>query len=113
MAIGAVVLQSGKLQHVDPMVLPAVDVDGNRSNHDYDNGGEEKNVHEARMVDVGVDGSVIELYPRFEQYMREALRVIEGIGVSGERKIRIGIAKDGSSIGAAIIALLAAEQSNQ
>jgi hexokinase len=113
MAIGAVVLQSGKLQYIDPIVLPAVDIDGSHSNHGNDDGGEEEIVDEARMVDVGVDGSVIELYPQFEQYMREALRVIEGIGVSGERRIRIGIAKDGSSIGAAIIASLAAEQLNQ
>lgn len=62
------------------------------------------------VVDIGVDGSVIEFYPRFEVYMREALSVVEGIGVMGENRIRIGIAKDGSSVGAAIIALLAAQQ---
>jgi hexokinase len=64
---------------------------------------------ERGIVDVGVDGSVIEFYPEFEMYMREALRAIEGIGKSGEERIRIGIAKDGSSVGAAIIALLAAQ----
>lgn len=62
------------------------------------------------LIDIGVDGSVIEFYPRFEVYMREVLRAIEGIGVAGEELVRIGIAKDGSSVGAAIIALIAAQQ---
>lgn len=61
------------------------------------------------LIDVGVDGSVIELYPGFEMYMREALRTLDGVGRAGDRRIKIGIAKDGSSVGAAIIALLAAE----
>ncbi|MCJ1384403.1 glucokinase [Xylographa soralifera] len=68
--------------------------------------------NEADFVDVAVDGSVIEHYPGFEQYMREALRSITDIGVEGEKRIKIGIAKDGSSVGAAIIALLVAEQNN-
>ena len=62
------------------------------------------------VVDVGVDGSVIEFYPWFETYMREALGAVDGIGAAGERLIRISLAKDGSSIGAAIIALVAAQQ---
>lgn len=61
------------------------------------------------LVDVGVDGSVAEFYPRFEMYMREALRAVEGIGLDGEKRIRMGLAKDGSSIGAAIIALIATQ----
>ncbi|KAL8818634.1 MAG: hypothetical protein Q9223_002771 [Gallowayella weberi] len=61
-------------------------------------------------IDVGVDGSVIEFYPRFDVYMREALRAIDGIGTEGEERIRMGLAKDGSSVGAAIIALIAAQQ---
>jgi hexokinase len=59
------------------------------------------------VIDIAVDGSVVEFYPGFENYMREALRSVDGIGPAGEKKIRIGIAKDGSSVGAAIIALLA------
>jgi len=39
--------------------------------------------------------------------MREALREIEGVGEHGEKRIRIGIAKDGSGVGAALIALVA------
>ena len=61
-------------------------------------------------IDVGVDGSVIEFYPRFEMYMREALRAVKGIGTAGEKLIQMGIAKDGSSVGAAIIALVTAQQ---
>ncbi|KAI9766338.1 MAG: glucokinase [Geoglossum simile] len=67
-------------------------------------------LYERGIVDIGVDGSVIEFYPGFETYMREALGAIEGIGKAGEERIRIGIAKDGSSVGAAIIAHLAAER---
>ena len=42
------------------------------------------------------------------------MRAVPEIGAVGERKIRIGIAKDGSGVGAALIALVAAkmEQSN-
>lgn len=40
--------------------------------------------------------------------MRDALRAMHGIGAVGERRIRIGIAKDGSGVGAALIALVAA-----
>lgn len=61
-------------------------------------------------VDVGVDGSLVEFYPNFEDYIREALREIEGIGKEGEQKIMIGIAKDGSGVGAALIALVADKQ---
>ena len=38
----------------------------------------------------------------------EALHVIDGIGEEGAKRIRIGIAKDGSGVGAALIALVAA-----
>jgi hexokinase len=61
------------------------------------------------IVDVGVDGSLVEFYPDFEGLMREALRVVPQLGVVGEKKIRIGIAKDGSGVGAALIALVAAK----
>ena len=59
------------------------------------------------VVDIGVDGSLVEYYPGFEDYMRETFREIEGIGLKGEERIRIGIAKDGSGVGAALIALVA------
>ena len=59
------------------------------------------------VVDIGVDGSLVEFYPNFEDYIREALREIPKIGSEGEKRIRIGIAKDGSGVGAALIALVA------
>ncbi len=68
---------------------------------------EHKQLIEEEVVDVGVDGSLVEYYPGFEQYVRDALREIEGIGEKGEKRIRIGIAKDGSGVGAALIALVA------
>ena len=61
------------------------------------------------VVDIGVDGSLVEYYPGFEGYMREALREVDGLGERGEKRIRIGIAKDGSGVGAALIALVAAK----
>lgn len=66
-------------------------------------------VNEDEVVDIGVDGSLVEFYPGFEDYMRDALRVLPQVGVLGERRIRIGIAKDGSGVGAALIALVAAK----
>ncbi|PHH50610.1 Glucokinase [Ceratocystis fimbriata CBS 114723] len=61
------------------------------------------------IVDIGVDGSLVEHYPFFRDMIFEALRSIEGIGAKGAEKIRIGIAKDGSGVGAALIALVAAK----
>lgn len=59
------------------------------------------------IIDVGVDGSLIEFCPGFEDSIRSTLRDIEDIGVDGEKRVRIGIAKDGSGIGAALIARMA------
>ncbi|KAK9430618.1 hexokinase-domain-containing protein [Lipomyces doorenjongii] len=56
------------------------------------------------VVDIGVDGSVFEFYPGYEDLMRVALRDVIG---EDEKKIRIGIAKDGSGVGAALCALVA------
>lgn len=61
------------------------------------------------VVDVGVDGSVVEFYPNFEGYLREALREVPQVGAAGEKKVRIGISKDGSGVGAALIALVASK----
>ena len=52
---------------------------------------------------IGVDGSVVEYYPEFESMLREALR--EVLGRSKEELIKIGVAKDGSGVGAALVAL--------
>jgi hexokinase len=64
-------------------------------------------LNEDEIVDIGVDGSLVEYYPGFEDYMRETFREIPEIGLEGEKKIRIGLAKDGSGLGAALIALVA------
>ncbi|KAK6066521.1 hexokinase [Seiridium cupressi] len=83
-AIGAIVLQSGQLQ------------DGSED-----------------PIDIGVDGSLVEHYPYFRDMIYEALGVIKGIGPDGAKRIRIGIAKDGSGVGAALIALVAAGMENK
>ena len=67
------------------------------------------NVNEEEIVDVGVDGSLVEFYPGFEDYMRDVFRAIPEIGAAGEKRIRIGVARDGSGVGAALIALVAAK----
>jgi len=79
-AIGAIAIQSGLLK--DP---------------------------EAEVIDIGVDGSLVEHYPFFRDMIYEALRAIDEIGIQGVNKIRIGVAKDGSGVGAALIALVAAK----
>lgn len=79
-AIGAIAIQTGKLD--DPT---------------------------EEVIDVGVDGSLVEHYPFFRDMIYEALRSIDGIGTKGADKIRIGVAKDGSGVGAALIALVAAK----
>lgn len=62
------------------------------------------------LIDIGVDGSLIEFYPYYEGYIRDTLKEIPEIGVEGEKKLRIGISKDGSGVGAALIALVAARE---
>jgi len=59
-------------------------------------------------IGVGVDGSVVEHYPNFEQRVRKALVELLGEGV--EKRISIGLAKDGSGVGAALCALQAKKQ---
>lgn len=68
---------------------------------------ETKELERRGMADIGIDGSLAEYYPGFEDYIREAFREMDGIGEEGEKKIRIGLAKDGSGLGAALIALIA------
>jgi hexokinase len=46
---------------------------------------------------IGVDGSLVELYPHFEIRLRQAL--VEIVGQDVERKVRFGLAKDGSGVG--------------
>jgi hexokinase len=80
-AIAAVVLKTGKL--TDP-------------------------AYEGGPIDIGVDGSLVEHYPYFRGTIQKALECVEGIGKEGAQRIRIGLAEDGSGVGAALIALVAA-----
>ncbi|KAF9452017.1 hexokinase [Macrolepiota fuliginosa MF-IS2] len=57
---------------------------------------------------VGVDGSLVEHYPGFEQTLRESLRYLVGEDIEG--RTDIGLAKDGSGVGAALGALEALKQ---
>ncbi|KAJ6516263.1 hypothetical protein C8R45DRAFT_811924 [Mycena sanguinolenta] len=59
-------------------------------------------------ISVGVDGSLIEFYPHFEDTLRESLRVL--VGEEVEKRVDIGMAKDGSGVGAALCALQAIKQ---
>ncbi|CCF42304.1 hexokinase [Colletotrichum higginsianum] len=65
---------------------------------------------EGEVVDIGVDGSLIEHFPNFELHIREALRGIPELGGRGDEMIRIGMARDGSGVGAALIAWAARSQ---
>ncbi|RMY00838.1 hypothetical protein D0866_15875, partial [Hortaea werneckii] len=97
--IAAVVLATGKL---DAPRDVATTEPGKQAGADLSG-----DVNEEDIIDIGVDGSLVEFYPNFEEYIREALREVPEIGPQGERRIRIGIAKDGSGVGAALIALVA------
>lgn len=57
-------------------------------------------------IDIGADGSVVEFYPNFQTMMHEALAQSQ-IGPEGDKRVSIGIAKDGSGVGAALCALVA------
>ncbi|KAL3292102.1 hexokinase [Colletotrichum asianum] len=59
---------------------------------------------EEGVIDIGVDGSLIEHFPNFEGNIREALREVPEIRGEGEERIKIGMARDGSGVGAALIA---------
>lgn len=122
-AIGGIVLQTGRLDSKsatsetkstasivqDVKDLKIADAASATANKLADAAG----VNEEDIIDIGVDGSLVEFYPGFEDYIREALRAMDGIGAIGERRIRIGIAKDGSGVGAALIALVAAKMEKQ
>lgn len=56
------------------------------------------------IIDIGVDGSSFRYFPCFEKNLRTALREIPGIGLQGEKRIRMGLAIDGSGAGTALIA---------
>lgn len=91
-AVAAVLLQTGRA------ALPAADGSHPAGTEHQD---EER-------VNIGVDGSLIEFYPGFEDTLRESLRAI--VGDRMEQKVSLGMAKDGSGVGAALCALQAIKQ---
>lgn len=59
-------------------------------------------------IKVGVDGSVVEFLPGFQDEMKRALAEVLGEDVA--RKVEFGLAKDGSGVGAALCSLQAVKQ---
>jgi hexokinase len=57
---------------------------------------------------VAIDGSVYELYPGFHELIQAALESLLGSPVAS--KINIVLSKDGSGVGAALIAALAVSE---
>lgn len=110
-AVAGIVLQSGRLESTGPPSIPQYD----GSLLSKSEVKEDEPIREEEVVDIGVDGSLVEFYPGFKTHMRAAIRVVEGFGKRNEERVRIGIAKDGSGVGAALIALVAdgMEKANQ
>jgi len=59
---------------------------------------------EARPVDIGADGSLVEFYPHYVEMCLSACEEI--LGNNASKRIRIGLAKDGSGVGAALYFIL-------
>lgn len=57
--------------------------------------------------DIGIDGSLYEFYPSFEQRIEQGLRELFPDVPDITKKIRLGLAKDGSGVGAALCACVA------
>lgn len=102
--VAAIGKRSARLSAV---ALGAIVINTGRLNRNNSSSADSAEVSEDDIVDIGADGSLIEYYPGFEDHIREAFREISEIGTAGEKRIRIGIAKDGSGVGAALIALVA------
>jgi hexokinase len=58
---------------------------------------------EEKPVDVGADGSLVEFYPNYIDMCLEACEEI--LGNNASKRITIGLAKDGSGVGAALYSL--------
>ncbi|KII95964.1 hypothetical protein PLICRDRAFT_34922 [Plicaturopsis crispa FD-325 SS-3] len=93
-AIAAVIVQTGN----------GVLRDESSTNGDLTNG----DAAHQEKIPVGVDGSLVEFYPGFEVGLRTTLRGL--LGEHTEKRVVIGMAKDGSGVGAALCALQAAKQ---
>ncbi|KNZ71716.1 Glucokinase-1 [Termitomyces sp. J132] len=73
-----------------------------------DKDGKFSNCTDTTRIGVGVDGSLIEHYPNYERILRESLCSL--VGKEVEKRVDIGMAKDGSGVGAALCALQALKQ---
>jgi hexokinase len=58
--------------------------------------------------DIGIDGSLYEFYPSFEDRMYEALTELLPEQSDVRKTVRLGLARDGSGVGAALTACVAA-----
>lgn len=56
------------------------------------------------FIEVGVDGSLFEHYPTFEEDIRAAIRDVPQIGLQGESRVKMRLIQDGSSVGGALVA---------
>ncbi|CDH49344.1 probable glucokinase [Lichtheimia corymbifera JMRC:FSU:9682] len=65
-------------------------------------------VTEQEGTDVGIDGSLFEFYPSFEDRIYEALTKLLPEYKDVRKTVRLGLAKDGSGVGAALTACVAA-----
>ncbi|CAM0138125.1 hypothetical protein VKS41_001356 [Umbelopsis sp. WA50703] len=57
--------------------------------------------------DIGIDGSLYEFYPSFEQRIEQGLQELFPDVPDVNKKLRLGLAKDGSGVGAALCACVA------
>lgn len=65
--------------------------------------GDDGNTHfQKRKTSVAVDGGLYEHYPKFRKNMHEAVKELLGPRAAG--LVTIGLSKDGSGIGAALLA---------
>jgi hexokinase len=68
-----------------------------------DHSGRFSKATEEKPVDVGADGSLVEFYPHYVDMCLNACEEI--LGNNANKRIRIGLAKDGSGVGAALYSL--------
>ena len=64
-------------------------------------------------TDVGIDGSLYEFYPSFEERIYEALAILLPDHKNVRKTVRLGLAKDGSGVGAALTACVAAQMESR
>ncbi|KAI9484798.1 hexokinase-domain-containing protein [Zychaea mexicana] len=64
-------------------------------------------------TDVGIDGSLYEFYPSFESRIYDALAILLPEHKDVRKTVRLSLAKDGSGVGAALTACVAAQMENR